>query len=865
MKKIFSLMALLLMVCSTAHAQYMMKVQMKDGYHCLFEVDCTEKVMWEELMWDPGKIDMSVSGRMVGWNNTWDMGFPTDMIESVTIVGQDSPAPETEQSVFEVDEQTTSVNMVNYSIEFGPSAIEGQKTLTVNRVDNASGPEDIKDGINYMITYDFDLEGIHDLNGVAEIRIPVTKKCFAAYKNTKTNKWEPVLSYYDYKTREMVIITDHLSTYSVFDVNNEHKRTAMLEYSGFDPTRPIDIQKVAETFAKVAKDDDPNYAAIDAFANKEFTLFNLGIGWYPALLEDMGFKKNIFSKSCDVLGKMGTAWSIVQFGNLLRTGDTHEITLSAVKLIVDTAVKPAIEKKLVGCKFIFSASMTAWALLDFELQYFREQVETTVKDLYQNAYRLYFSREGGYPHVEGYGYRSATEWYNLIAPLFLDSDMSQEEITQRIDEMVKEYINQPWHDTDGYNEALSDCRGSWPFWVELREKGRKEITENHRKELYSGVLKSVITNINRKYMCKAHEELNKIYEEYAQMMNMVVYLRFKDSSVKQGEKSKFAGCKIRFAEIPSTILDPQKWECTVKDDGTGIIQFRMYPYVTEGFKPELEVVDANDIFVGNIDIQDIQDAGRFYEATFDLSNKEDMDLKDKWNITLDPVLVTTDYTPEGTPIFWGPIVQSDSTGIGSLQRGIVPGDVYGIYEGITEALEDRTLNIDEEGNFSIKNNHLTLTGHFNARTGLGTGKFTLKTSSSGSGFMTEHEAFDDWVLWSRWVNSGKPEGEYEFNGELVEKYEFPIWNGLRSFDADFSVEGTVEIYYSELMQCYSLHLDGIGTFRFSGDHYLGPKNAYWELNTEGKWVLHYSTRDMNTDDLDIKDGSIIFSPTLIYE
>ena len=37
-------MALLLMLCSTAHAQYMLKVQYKNGTHDLYEVDCTDNI-----------------------------------------------------------------------------------------------------------------------------------------------------------------------------------------------------------------------------------------------------------------------------------------------------------------------------------------------------------------------------------------------------------------------------------------------------------------------------------------------------------------------------------------------------------------------------------------------------------------------------------------------------------------------------------------------------------------------------------------------------------------------------------------------------------------------------------------------------
>ena len=298
-------MALLLMLCSTANAQYMLKVQYKNGTHDLYEVDCTENVEWEADYTDPNKIYMSVFGRLAGQHNTSGLGYPIDMIENMTIVGSDPKTPAAEQSTFQVDEQTNSVNMVNYSIEFGPSAIQGTKTLTVNRIDDAPAPAGFEDGVNYMTTYDFDLEGVHDLKGVVEIRIPVAKKCYAAYLNEETKEWEPVLSYYDDQTHEMVIISDHLSTYSVFDVTDEHTRAAKLEYWGFDPQAPADIEEVVKTFAKVAQADNPNIAAFEAFANDDFQKYSLGLGVFSSLVDAGGFDFKLLSKYNDIISRMG--------------------------------------------------------------------------------------------------------------------------------------------------------------------------------------------------------------------------------------------------------------------------------------------------------------------------------------------------------------------------------------------------------------------------------------------------------------------------------------------------------------------------------------------------------------------------------
>ena len=117
MKKLLFLMALLISY-STVQAQYMLKVQKKDGTHDLFWVDYTEAVRWEKDYIDAYNkvLFLSIYGRQVGYKNTRAQMYPIDQIEQMTVVGTEPKTPLEEQSTFEVDENTTSVNMVNYSI-----------------------------------------------------------------------------------------------------------------------------------------------------------------------------------------------------------------------------------------------------------------------------------------------------------------------------------------------------------------------------------------------------------------------------------------------------------------------------------------------------------------------------------------------------------------------------------------------------------------------------------------------------------------------------------------------------------------------------------------------------------------------------
>ena len=91
-------MALLLTVCGTVHAQYMLKVQLKDGSHELFEIDCTDNVNWEQDWRDPDRVFMMVEGRQVGTQSRSGVGYPTSMIEAVSVVGREPVAPGEEPS-----------------------------------------------------------------------------------------------------------------------------------------------------------------------------------------------------------------------------------------------------------------------------------------------------------------------------------------------------------------------------------------------------------------------------------------------------------------------------------------------------------------------------------------------------------------------------------------------------------------------------------------------------------------------------------------------------------------------------------------------------------------------------------------------
>lgn len=160
--------------------------------------------------------------------------------------------------------ETTAVTTADgITVDVGDFVLDGEAELTV-----AKQPVEEHKEEGYQIeAYDISLGDMHELDDYITIRIPYDTgfceegqdpaRCVGAkYKNETTGEWEDVLFEVDAAANELVIYTDHLSTYGVFYVENEGKRNAYITDvfgSGFY----ID-KSTAIGFAEKIAADDPS-------------------------------------------------------------------------------------------------------------------------------------------------------------------------------------------------------------------------------------------------------------------------------------------------------------------------------------------------------------------------------------------------------------------------------------------------------------------------------------------------------------------------------------------------------------------------------------------------------------------------------
>ena len=122
--------------------------------------------------------------------------------------------------------ETTGIKLENgVSVELGGYVLDGEEELTVTK----QPVEENKDEGYKIEAYDFKLGDMSGLSDFITLRIPYDAsycedgqdpaKCVGAkYKNETTGQWEDVLFEVNAATKELVIYTDHLSTFGAFHV-----------------------------------------------------------------------------------------------------------------------------------------------------------------------------------------------------------------------------------------------------------------------------------------------------------------------------------------------------------------------------------------------------------------------------------------------------------------------------------------------------------------------------------------------------------------------------------------------------------------------------------------------------------------------
>ena len=454
--------------------------------------------------------------------------------------------------------------------------------------------------------------------------------------------------------------------------------------------------------------------------------------------------------------------------------------------------------------------------------------------------------------------------------------MTAAEWNEYVKSEVEDYCNQLW--SDKYNNAYESCywicKTQFPStsfaWPE--ESMKKQLAQEHFAELMNGELVSVVNAIKRNLAVEGHNRYAKAFKDIANMVNTKIALRIVDSSWKEGEKSKYAGWKIGFSEIPSELEDDDKLKLkkALNERGrVGIGWITEYCILSHEIPTQLTLYDPDDKPQKTYNFQIPDGEGKVFI---------DLDLATGGVEVEAPMLkdLGLNYSPACAWIPWrktGTTYYYDSNGdIASKpyesDYGTWDPDYQDMASDINVPLNPQTnyyyrnirfqtelekffkqhdfITVDQTGNFKIGND---IIGTFNGNEATGT--FTINTTYS---FVekTKEEA----ALWLREFNALDPDSEKWIHE--VFKVQCPLMNGTmqHKIECKFTIvrngNGTYTVTYTG-EGTYKLNaetFDTVSGFKWlswvSGELFNSSKisaDNIWTKNStaEGKVTLNYKT------------------------
>ena len=499
--------------------------------------------------------------------------------------GNQAKTPGTQKSeTFTVEDgQTALASEDGAAIDFG-CLLEAGEELTIQKVSPASIDSDVE-----IYAYDFKLSSSQP-EGVVELTIPYDDAGLEAdeeilsvcgkYLNEETKQWEDVLYTVDTQANQVHILTDHLSTYSVFTIKNEGKRSEYISdlnaYAAYMTTGQA--QRLLNAYAEqgVSWQEDVVSAFLEAnnslpmfAATNVPTLMSLGGAYDELISEPLG----------DALTVLGIATSCAQFTyDAYSNGLTSkETSISGMKTVLNLGLNLASSQKYLLDSF--QVAYMGVGVIDIALTDVMNFAIATKYESTKNMYDAYYARPENKRRVK--------DWYDLFKKIYEENKSAPQTALDKMQSEIDNYVNKYWE------VAASD----WDSWIDAYEKNgklskypwpsesdRKKISSNYKAEIYD-YLQVMFQSLSRDMYFDALTQREKEYKELAALLNRVYTLNFREDY--DTEKAKWANAYVKLAPL-SDKTTAKEWTIRLDDEANGQMKFTLGAHETARFPMKVE-------------------------------------------------------------------------------------------------------------------------------------------------------------------------------------------------------------------------------------------------------------------------------------
>ncbi|MBC7086869.1 MAG: hypothetical protein H5T96_00100 [Tissierellales bacterium] len=512
--------------------------------------------------------------------------------------------------------EATGVALSNgVSIELGDYVLDGEAEITVGKLP----VEENKDEGYKIEAYDFKLGEMSKLSDFITLRIPYDTsycedgqdpaKCVGAkYKNETTGEWEDVLFEVDAAANELIIYTDHLSTFGAFHVRNEGKRSAYIT-DIYSDVSGIDQQQAMKTLREYVAGGGADGEEAASLAARLLTGYNGFLGGVAGAAGEAGFATDLTGtilnmvslgsptfdtaladsayKKMNKLGKVAAAVKISAV--MLSTEKTDADTLGLYK---DTAMLA-----------LSYADSAAWGLaasglfiFDYTISSMFEQGMAMKMDKIDEVY-VYFNDQfsGTLDGGNGWNARSLKDWRQVLIDI-TETNPFPDDAKAAIEAEIDRYARVFW--------TLGDMEKAIVV-TDIEDKGTKgsvtipdptqaeieTLVVAYKAQLYERlypVIQSVSVYMQRKAEAAYLAALNEVKAFFNQTITFNIV-----EDVPDGEKSQYDGYALRFAPLSENTVK-ESWSGTLKSAGGASTKFTLLGYVQAGCPKELQLFKPGD-------------------------------------------------------------------------------------------------------------------------------------------------------------------------------------------------------------------------------------------------------------------------------
>ena len=512
--------------------------------------------------------------------------------------------------------ETTGIKLENgVSVELDGYVLDGEAELTV-----AKQPvEENKDEGYKIEAYDFKLGEMSELSDFITLRIPYDTaycedgqdpaKCVGAmYKNETTGQWEDVLFEVDAAANELIIYTDHLSTFGAFHVRNEGQRSAKITNIYADVTG-IDQQEAMETLREYVAGSGADGEEAAGLAARLLTGYNGFLGGVAGAAGETGFATDLTGTILNMasvgsptfdtaladsaykkMNKLGKVAAAVKIGAvMLSTEKTDADTLGLYK---DTAMLA-----------LSYAESAAWGLaasglfiFDYTITSLFEQGLAMKMDKIDEVY-VYFNDEYISKDRQGFQWtaRSLKDWRQVLINI-AEANPNEADAKVAIEAEIDRYARIFWTlssgDMDVVVTEMKDKSSKGSVTIPTSTQAEiKTLVGGYKAQLYERlypVTQSVSVYMQRKAEAAYLAALNEVKAFFNQSITFNIV-----EDVSDGEKSQYDGYALRFAPLSESAVK-ESWSGTMKGASGASTKFTLLGYIQAGCPKELQLFKPGD-------------------------------------------------------------------------------------------------------------------------------------------------------------------------------------------------------------------------------------------------------------------------------